>query len=110
MINRKIFSKLGPWYLDVQQLTDAARRAVRSAEAEVFVSHTVKKFVPNSGLGKFRLGKSIVSSTELIDGRVCGSQLRRSTRRVWTHVVYYSVCCGFVVDLLYNLFLQLCNS
>ena len=37
-----------------------------------------RKFVPNSGLRKFRHGKSIVLSTKLIDGRTCWPQLRRS--------------------------------
>jgi len=54
----------------------------------------------------------------IVDGRACGSHLRRSTRRGWAHIVYYtSVDCNpstpllrFGVDLLYNLFLQLRSS
>ena len=33
--------------------------------------------------------------TKLVDGRACRSRLRRSTRRGWTHIVYYtSVDCN----------------
>jgi len=35
---------------------------------------------PNSGTRQFCHGKSIMSSTKLVDGRICGSHLRRSRR------------------------------
>jgi len=49
-----------------------------------------------------------------VDGRACGSYLRQSTRRCWTHIVYCtSVDCNpltpllrLVLDLLYGFFLQ----
>ena len=45
----------------------------------------------SQGLRRFRnVGKSIVVSTKLVDGRACISHLRRRTRRCWTHVVYYT--------------------
>ena len=50
-------------------------------------------FVPNSGLIEFLDGKSIALSTKLVDdGRACWQHLhvRRSTRRGWTHIVYYT--------------------
>jgi len=57
-------------------------------------------------------------STKLVDGRACELRLQLSTRRGWTHTVYYaSVDCNpltpllrFVVDLLFNLNLQLYSS
>jgi len=72
-------------------------------------------FIPNSGLRKVRGGKLIVLSTKLVDGRVCW---RRSTRRGWTHIVYYTSVdrnpvtplLWFAADSLYNLFLQLLSS
>jgi len=36
-------------------------------------------FAPSSGLRKFRHGKSMVSSTKLVDGRACGLHLRPSS-------------------------------
>jgi len=78
------------------------------------------KFVPNYGLGKFCHGKSIVFSTKLVDGRACWRHLglRRLIRSDRTHIVYYTSVhrntltqlLRFAVDLLYNLFLQLCSS
>jgi len=38
-------------------------------------------FVRNSGLRKFRHGKSIALSTKLVDGRACWPRLQRSIRR-----------------------------
>ena len=69
-------------------------------------------------LGKFRHGKLIVLSTKLVDGGACGSHLQQSMHSCWTHIVYCkSVDCNpptpllqFVLDLLYNLFLQSCSS
>jgi len=68
-------------------------------------------FVPNSLLRKFCHGKSIALSTQLDDSRACWWHLYDS-RRVMT-----SVSCNpltpllwFVVDLLFNVFLQLCSS
>jgi len=68
-------------------------------------------FVLNSGLKKVCDSKSIVLSTKLVDGRACGSHLRRSTRRCCTHIIYYtSVDCNpptpVCLDLLCNLFLH----
>jgi len=69
-------------------------------------------------LENFATFKSVVLSTKLVDGRACGSRLRQSTRRCWTHIVYCTTVYSnrltpllrFVVDLLYNLFLQFCGS
>jgi len=36
-------------------------------------------FAPNSPLRKFHRGRSMVWSTELVDGRACGSHVRRSS-------------------------------
>ena len=71
---------------------------------------------PNYERRKFRHGKSIALSTKLnVDGRACWRHLYDSRRVV--AVYYKSVSCNpltpllrFVVDLLYNLFAQLCNS
>ena len=74
-------------------------------------------FVPNSGLRKFRHGKSIALSTKLVvvDGRACWQHLYDSRRVV--AVYYKSVNCNpltpllrFVVDFFYNLLLQLTDS
>ena len=71
-------------------------------------------FVPNSGLGKFRPGKSIALSTKLVvvvNGRACWRHLHYSRRVV--AVYYKSINCNALtpllrfVYLLYNLFLQL---
>ena len=87
---------------------------------EIWVSPKIKvlpclrKFVVNSGLGKFRHGKSIALSTKLVvvvvDGRACWRHLY-DIRGV-VAVYYKSINCNpltsslrFVVDLLYNLFL-----
>jgi len=32
----------------------------------------------------------MVLSTKLVEGRACGLHLRRSTRRGWTQIVYYT--------------------
>ena len=73
--------------------------------------------VPNSRLRQFRHGKSIALSTKLVvivvvNGRACWRHLYDNRRVV--AVYYTSACCNpltpllrFVVDLLYNLFLQL---
>ena len=69
-------------------------------------------------LENFATFKSVVLSTKLVDGRACGSRLRQSTRRCWTHIVYCTTVYSnrltpllrFVVDLLYNFFLQFCGS
>ena len=70
-------------------------------------------FAPNSGLRKFC--KSIALSTKLVDGRACRRHLYDNRRVVASY--YTSVRCNpltpllwFVVDLLYNLFIQLCSS
>jgi len=74
----------------------------------------LRNFVSNSGLRKFRHGKSIVLSIKLIDAPACWPHLLRSTRNGWTHIVYYTsvdhdaltsllrfvVDCGFVVQLV----------
>jgi len=61
---------------------------------------SVWNFVLNSGLRKFFQGRSIVLSTKLADSRVCWRHLWRSTRRGWTHVVYYtSVDCNPLTPL-----------
>ena len=74
--------------------------------------------IPNSGVGKYRHGKSIVLLAKLIDGRACGLHLRWSTRCGWTYIAYHTSVdrsstltpFRFVVDMLCNLFLQLCSS
>jgi len=53
-------------------------------------------FVPNSGLGKFRRGKSIALSTKLVvvvDGRVCWRHLYDNRRVV---AVYYKYVSKFI--------------
>jgi len=87
---------------------------------EIGVSPKIKvlpsgTLVPNSGRRKFRHGKSIALSTKfvvVVDGRPCWRHLCDSRRVV--AVYYKSVNCNpltpllrFVVDLLFNLFLQL---
>jgi len=85
---------------------------------EIGVSPKIKvlpsgTLVPNSGRRKFRHGKSIALSTKLVvDGRACWRHLYDNRRVV--AVYYKSVNCNpltpllrFVVDLLFNLFLQL---
>jgi len=66
-------------------------------------------FAQKSGLIKHN--KSIFMSTVLVDGRACELHLRRSTRRCWTHVVYYtSVDCNSLTPLflfVLNLFVRL---
>ena len=57
-------------------------------------------FTPNAGLRKFRHGESMVWSTKLVDGRAFGLCLRRSSGRVWMHIVYYtSVDCNALTPL-----------
>ena len=91
-----------------------------AVEASFHLSHTTRisknygtslwGFVPDSGLRKFRHGKSIALSTTLVvvvDGRACWRHLC-DNRRV--EAFYYkSINCNpltpllrFVVDLLYN--------
>jgi len=69
-------------------------------------------FAQKSGLIKHN--KSIFMSTVLVDGRACELHLRRSTRRCWTHVVYYtSVDCNSLTPLflfVQNLFVRLVPS
>ena len=65
-------------------------------------------FALNSGLMQYRQGKSMLSSTELIDTWACGSDPPWWTRSEWTHVVYSNYIS--VVNLLYNLFLRVCSS
>ena len=74
-------------------------------------------FIPNSGLRKFCCSNSIMLPTKLVTSWVCWSHLRQSTH-CWTLLVYYAsvdrnavtLLHQFVLDLLYNLFLQLCSS
>ena len=58
-------------------------------------------FVPNSGLGKFRRGQSIALSTKLVVVVVDAVYYKSINRNPPTPSL------RFVVDLLYNLFLQL---
>ena len=91
-----------------------------------FLSHRVKgnsgtsknkatslwDFVPNSGLRKFRHGKSVALSTKL--GRACGLHLRQSTSSCWTHIAYRSLVdfdCDLLTPLAYfDLFSICCTT
>ena len=59
---------------------------------EIRVSSKIRYFslelYPKLWTGKISQGKSILLSTELVDGRACWQYLRRSTHRGWTHAVY----------------------
>jgi len=74
-------------------------------------------FVPNSGLRKFRHGKSIALSTKLVDGRARWRHLYETVDESCMAVYYKSINCSpltsllsFAVYLPYNLFLQLRSS
>ena len=45
-------------------------------------------FVANGSLRKLRHGKSIVLSTELVDGRACWPHVRRPNRRALTYILH----------------------
>jgi len=82
----------------------------------------VRNFAPNSGIRKFRHGKSMVWSTKLVYGRACEFSLTYGrSHGGWMHEVYYTlVDCNplrpelrylvFVVDLLFNLSLRYSKS
>ena len=65
-------------------------------------------FAQKSGLIKHN--KSIFMSTVLVDGRACELHLRRSTRRCWTHVVYYtSVDCNTIISICSEFICATCS-
>ena len=53
--------------------------------------------------------QNIGNHRHLVHGRSCWAHLRRSAHRGRTHIVYYS-SVDLAVELLHNLFPQLCNS
>ena len=55
--------------------------AAQSTASKHWRQTSLWNFVPNSGLGKFRHGKSIVLLTKLVDSRACWPHLRLSTCR-----------------------------
>ena len=115
--------KVRPWCVANPRIDDGWRTEQKLCYREILVPSKLREL--HSGmlsqtpdLGKFRRGKSMVLSTKLVNGRACWPHLRRSTRRGWTYIVYYrsvdrnaqTPLVPVVLDLLYNLFLQLCSS
>ena len=105
--------RAGFWHGSFLRHTTMCYEGTRvSLNIKAFVSETLSETLD------LRTTKSAVLSTKLIDGGAYWPDLRRSTHRSWTHIVYYTSVdhnaltplLPFVVDLLHNLFLQLWSS